>query len=146
MDSDFYVYYSRFSHFGLTTNIGSWKRSYRNTVWSFTRLAKNCEDYIASTIYNRAGSASTRNAEELLPLVVIKGKFTRENMESGSLKGLKTRRNPIEIGLKTRSWSAQAHLINALVNGGWKESKEKVINWIEFDYKIIKHFSIFLCT
>ena len=58
---------------------------------------------MAPTIYNGAGSTSTKNAEELLPLVVIKGKFTRENMESGSLKGLKTGQNPIEIGLKTGS-------------------------------------------
>ena len=72
----FCAYYGRFSHFGLTTDVGSWKRSCGSTVRSFTRLAKNCEDRAAPTIYDGAGSASTGNAEELLPLVVIKGKFT----------------------------------------------------------------------
>ena len=32
---------------------------------------------MALTIYNRAGSVSTGNANKLLPLVIIKGKFTK---------------------------------------------------------------------
>ncbi|OCL05020.1 hypothetical protein AOQ84DRAFT_366993 [Glonium stellatum] len=36
--------------------------------------------------------------------------------------------------------------LNALVNGGWKESKEGVIDWTEFDYKTIERFLIFLYT
>jgi len=60
------------------TDVGSWKRPYGSTVRSFTRLAKNCEDRAAPTIYDRAGSASTGNPDELLPLVVTKGKFTRD--------------------------------------------------------------------
>ena len=70
----FYIYYGRFLHFGLTTDVRSWKRLYRSTVWSFIRLVKNCEDCTVPTIYNRAGSASTRNAEKRIwSLAVLRG-------------------------------------------------------------------------
>jgi len=36
--------------------------------------------------------------------------------------------------------------LKALINRGWKKSKERVINWTEFDYETIKHFLIFLYT
>ena len=39
-DSDFCAYYGRFSHFGLTTDVGSWKRSCKSTARSFTGLPR----------------------------------------------------------------------------------------------------------